>query len=365
LEKTFERILTDLQSYYKNGRNYLYMTLIQKDMLNEIRSGCYVLQSNDAKDIVTTILSSLNRFLHSNHSIVLDDSSFECYFKVLSELSINDTKHRRKSVPISKMVGVYNFDQSSSFLKGSLRELPRGYPENCESFKNMCLLTSVIYCYIKIENPEIHKKIKTLLYSKTSIKMKNEGGRHLEKLINKLCSECNLSQTGPHDLDDTLTKVSSHLNIQINVIRSMDGAKPAVDSFPPGFRLDLPRIYLLLLRDDHIVAIENLKTFFDAHKKFICLGCNQFFSESRGRLHRCFKLESCFNCTGIFETPKTVKHNYERFFFCDSKLPEKQVAPFNCPDCNLQFSSQKCFSNHQRLCRSSTAGDNFIKLMLA
>jgi hypothetical protein len=136
----------------------------------------------------------------------------------------------------------------------------------------------------------------------------------------------------------------------------MDGAKPAVDSFPTGFQLEIPRIYLLLLRDDHIVAIENLKTFFDVHKKFICFSCNQFFSESRGRLHRCFKLDSCFNCTGIFETPKTVKNNSERIFFCDSKLPGKQIEASICLKCNLEFTSQKCFSNHHRLCRSSTAG---------
>jgi hypothetical protein len=115
------------------------------------------------------------------------------------------------------MVGVHNFDQSTSFLKGGLRDMPKGYPENYNAFDNLCLISSVIYCYTKIVHPEIHEKIKKLIYARSSRKHKNEAGRELEKWIQNLCSDCNLSQTGPHDMFDALKKISDHLNIQVSM----------------------------------------------------------------------------------------------------------------------------------------------------
>ena len=94
-------ILGNLKTYYQNNtENLIYMTICQKNLVNSIRSSVYGLQSNDTKGMVDHIMSDFNRFINSNETLPLDESSFEVYFKVLSEAHVNYTKHRRKAVPI-------------------------------------------------------------------------------------------------------------------------------------------------------------------------------------------------------------------------------------------------------------------------
>ena len=94
-------ILQNLKTYYAtNTENLVYMTICQKNLVNPIRSSVYGLQTNETKSMVDHIMSDFNRFINSNQTLALDDSSFEVYFKVLSEVHINYSKHRRKAVPI-------------------------------------------------------------------------------------------------------------------------------------------------------------------------------------------------------------------------------------------------------------------------
>jgi hypothetical protein len=245
---------------------------------------------------------------------------------------------------------------SVGFLKGGLRDFPAGYPASETAFQDLCLLTSVIYSHSKLTNPESYHTIKKLLYSKSSKKEKNIAGFALEQLVTNLCLHCNLSPTGPYELNETLNVISEHLKIQIVVISSMDGSKPGITAFPRGFKLDRLRIYLIVLEEDHVMSIESLKTFFREHKKSICFGCEQFFSRTFVKTHRCKKIDSCFNCGGIFKTEETVTVQGETIFFCDSKLMSKQIAAFNCDECNLEFKSQSCFKRHKHMCISEMSG---------
>ena len=101
LEKAFMVILLNLKSYYAtNTENCVYMTICQKNLVNPIRSSVYGLQTDETKDMVDHIMSDFNRFINSNETLAFDESSLEVYFKVLSEVNIKYSKHRRKAVPI-------------------------------------------------------------------------------------------------------------------------------------------------------------------------------------------------------------------------------------------------------------------------
>ena len=101
LDQAFTIILGNLKTYYKNNdENLIYMTICQKNLVNPIRSSVYSLQSNDTKSMVDHLMSDFNRFINSNETLRLDESSFEVYFKVLSNAHVNYTKHRRKAIPI-------------------------------------------------------------------------------------------------------------------------------------------------------------------------------------------------------------------------------------------------------------------------
>ena len=101
LDRAFTMILANLKTYYQNNTdNLIYLTICQKNLVNPIRSSVYGLQSNDTKNMVDHIMSAFNRFINSNQTLQLDESSFEVYFKVLSEVHVNYAKHRRKAIPI-------------------------------------------------------------------------------------------------------------------------------------------------------------------------------------------------------------------------------------------------------------------------
>lgn len=83
LEKAFSAILENLKSFYKDtDENYLYMTLMQDSMQNPLRSSCYVLQSNETKQMVSNLMSDFNRYVNSNDTIMLENS-FQVFFKVI------------------------------------------------------------------------------------------------------------------------------------------------------------------------------------------------------------------------------------------------------------------------------------------
>jgi len=119
LEQSLNEILHNLMNAYpEEGNNIVYVTICQKTLLNPIRSGTYHIQENTLEGLVNNVMDSFNSFLQSNHQLRLDDS-FEIYFKVLSSASINYSKHRRKTVPLRRLVGGKK-NVSTTFLAGGL-----------------------------------------------------------------------------------------------------------------------------------------------------------------------------------------------------------------------------------------------------
>jgi len=247
------------------------------------------------------------------------------------------------------------------FLPGGLINLPVGYPQKPEVFQDLCLLTSVMFGYMKLTNTREYHNIKKLCYRRTPLAKKNLAGEVLLSLIENLCSECDIAMKGPLDMSHVLPIIVNKLNIQIHVIISMDGKTPGLLSYPAGHDLTKPRLYLLQYSKNHVVFIDSLKTFFERQGKLICFGCLKFFStlwRNRGlpQIHRCFKKMTCFLCNGFLATEKTINVENEIAFFCDSEIKSAQIQPFNCTKCNLLFQSSVCFENHKKKCDSNRGG---------
>lgn len=347
LEKCFFAVLQNLKSFYKNEeKNLIYLTLSQdKTTFNEFRTGAYMLQNNDAKDMVNHLMSNFNRFVNSNASVELLENKFAVHFKVISNIHLDNSSVQRKPISVTKTVGA---DSTNCFLPGGRLSLQ-------SKFNNDCLPKSICFAYLKLKNPITYQKVKKILFKKSTKKVKQEAIKILNEFQNDLCNSCNIDFSGPHDIK-IVEIIALHLQIQIHIIFSMEGSRPELQSFPLGNNYELPRIYLQVL-DNHIVIIDNLQTFFKFYKKIVCFDCRKLLGSTWRKTHRCSQIQNCFNCNGIFLTNNTYIVPNENVFFCNSNLSDIQKnKPFDCPKCNLTFVSNECFLRHQKKCNSNSKG---------
>ena len=352
LEKSLTEILRNLMNAYpKKGDNIVYITICQKTLVNPIRSGTYHIQDNTLEGLVNNIMDSFNSFLQSNQQLRLDDS-FEIYFKVLSSASINYSKHRRKTVPLRRLVGGKQ-GVSTTFLAGGLLDLPTNFPNGKNSLENLCLLSSVIYSYIKFADPSKYEKVKKMCYSHSSKQAKNEAGLLLQNEIIRFCEATNVSKTGPHDFVTVIPILADFYHIQIHLIESMDNfRKCSKISSPEQNDLNRHRVYLFQKTASHVVIINNLKQFFVHNKRKICFDCgnfNQFMFQTN--THRCYTRINCNLCLGCFQTKDTIKVETEIIYFCDSKMQANLFL--SCLKCRFTFKSWQCFTNHQKGCEQN------------
>ena len=354
LEKAFFAVLENLKSFYKSHeKNYVYMTLTQKNLFNEFRTSPYVLQSNDTKQMVDHLMVNFNRFVNSNSNLPLLEQSFCVFFKVISDAHVNDLNNRRKAIPISHTVGMSR--RSKIFLAGGLISLP----QSCSAFLNPlpqnCLPTSIAFGNLKFYKPEVYQNIKKMLHLNSKKDEKLRASMYLYELTQELCQISDIKLHGPHDITEECPKMATALNVQIHIILSMDGPGPSLMSFPPGNNKNLPRIYLQF-ENNHVNLIDNLQTFFTHHQRSICFDCKIFFSNHWRKTHRCKKSLSCFNCRGILMTEETVLDKNEAVVFCDSKILKFQTIDKICIKCNINFKTHLCFQNHEKLCASNSLG---------
>ena len=323
------------------------MTICQKSLVNPIRSAVHVIQSNDTKQMVNHIMSDFNRYINSNETVPLEESSFEVYFKVLSQVHVNYPKHRRTAAPVRNTVG-HKGDGIKYIYKGGLIDIPEGSLKDPAAFKDKCVLVSVMLGYFKIDNFEHYLKVKKLCYAKASNGDKIRATIFLKTALLELCQACSISFTGPHIMDDVLPIIAKVLNVQIHVIHSLEGRKCQIESFPQGHNYDLPRIYLYLIRPNHVVLIDNLKAFFIHNKRFVCFDCKKTFGYHIRTTHRCQVRQNCFNCDGVFLTPTTKQIENEITVYCNAKQTDNFVPEFNCDKCNLTFQTHLCYNNHKK-----------------
>lgn len=350
LDKSLTEILGNLKnSYSESGDNIVYVTICQKSLVNPIRSGTYHLQDNELAGLVNHIMASFNRFCNSNKQIRLDDT-FEIYFKVLSSESISDKKHRRKRVPLRGLVG--SKTTSTILLPGGLIDLPTTFPNKKNSLENMCLLSTVIFGYLKHADKQKYEQIKQICFKKSTQATKNLGASLLMDEITKFCVSTNVPKTGPHDFETVLPKLAEFYNIQVHLIQSMDNSrKVSKISAPEGNNLNRYRIYLYQINSTHVVLIDNLKQFFGYNKRKVCFDCGQFSAFAfKINSHRCHAKQNCDLCLGCFETCDTVKINHEIIDFCDSQV--KTEMGLSCLKCCFTFKTNVCYQNHTKACNS-------------
>lgn len=241
-----------------------------------------------------------------------------------------------------------------------------GYDDHSEAFKNKCLLASVILGFHRI-NPEtgIYQKLFPLLFMRDCTKHKERArlgltgkrffrkqrvvaGKLLESLLENVCESLDIDSEGPHNLDETLTKLAAHYGVQIHLVKSCQERNASVSSYlDTTFDETRPQIFLNWSDESHVNLIIDLCSYFCYFGNKICFGC--LHSYSFYYLHECRVRDSCRNCKRLI-TLGNVSAMLDPFFsFCDSQTPEKRLEiPIACSEgCNFKFDSLNCKEKHK------------------
>jgi len=102
LYTAFTFMINNLKLFFPKSEeddNLIYLCINQDGMTNSINSGSFRLQSVETEDLVQEVLLMFDNYVNSDSTIDILDSSFKCYFRVLSVPHVNFSKHRRKTVP--------------------------------------------------------------------------------------------------------------------------------------------------------------------------------------------------------------------------------------------------------------------------
>lgn len=270
--------------------------------------------------------------------------------ELLTATFINSSNRKAVGSKVHTQLG------ASVIVKGGIIDCPKGTKTHPNIFENKCLLVSVLLGILKHLNPLSFQDIKPLFYKRTSLKNKDKAVQILNDALLSMCQMCQFNLQGPHVLEDILPKIVDVFNIQVRVIKSMEGSYTNIVAFPEQPSYEKPRIYLYLISNLHVVLIDNLQAFFRYHKKIVCFDCKRFFALYRRLNHRCQKQSTCFNCDGIFQTENTFLQDNEIIKFCDSNLITNQIEEFICSNCNLTFKSHLCYANHNLKCEQNCKG---------
>ena len=348
LEDAFAIIIGKLQQKYATDQDaLLYFAVNQNSLVNGLRSSVHVLKENSTKGMVQNVMSTFNSFLNSNQNIELN-STFEVYFKVVSGIHVNFAGHRRKAIPLRTMVG-HKGSKGNCFVRGGLLDLPTGHIHNPHMFKNECLLLCLTFQYLRLSKPNIYNYLDAFLNKRQS-NQKVVAAETLNDHIDEFCYRAQVDRKGPHDLHATAKLFSEIYNCQVIVINSLDGCKPQFTTFPSPINYEQIRIYLYV-KNDHVLLIDKLNTFWRHEKKMICFGCKCVFGIWNNQLytHKCPQLNRCSACSYPLKTANTVFLPHEAIF-CDSKIVTESEN-IHCDACDNHFNSLTCFSNHLVQCK--------------
>jgi len=345
-------ILNLQQKYATDGDALLYFAIDQNSLVNGLRSSVHVLKENSIRSMVQNVMSTFNSFLNSNQNIELN-STFEVYFKVVSGLHVNVAGHRRKAIPLRATVG-HRGAQNGCYLHGGLLNLPTGYLDDPNFFENQCLLLCLVFQFIYITQPFMVCYLDAFLKKKNCNK-KQYAGEMLNTYIEEFCHKAQIDRTGPHDLHTTSKLFSEIYKCQVISISSLDGFKPQFVMFPPTLNFEMPRIYLYI-KDNHVLLIKNLETFWRKERRKICFGCKNVYGywPSNFSYHKCQQLHSCTLCFAILKSDKTIVIPNESIPFCDSLIVTNNAV--SCDRCSNKFKSYDCFTNHLGPCKKNRLG---------
>ena len=359
LEKSLEQMLDNLRTFYKaEDQNLVYITIHQSEMDSAMNSAAFEI-SNTSNDIILShVLGMFNRFIRSNASLRLE-KDFSVYFRVLSRAHVNDSSNRRGAIVREKFCKnkKHKFgcasDNGSCKRKGCF-EIPIGYSQKPNAFKDKCLLVHVIlgyYCFAETHKLPTESNItfkQLLKINNKSKTIQNKAGNLLESIIFDLITKLNLSPTGPYTFDELVPVLSNHYNCQIHVINGIEQRQINILSYPEVFDNSLHQIYLLSTLSNHVILISNLKTFFNQNKK-ICFECKKSFSKNH--YHVCQSKDMCHFCKSFYADPNTI--DIPAIRFCDRQITTELLAPpLICNKCEMVFVSKKCYDLHKPICYS-------------
>lgn len=356
LSKAITSILINLQHQYANDPNaLLYFCISQAHLIGGIRSAVHSLNFNRPDTMVKQFMSDFYHYINSNADVKLD-STFECYFHVVSSKTLSKPGHRRTAIPIRSLVGSRDPD-CKTILKGSLINLPPGSPKNPYCFTNTCLLVTVVFMIIKKFKKELYSDVRNLILVKSKNSTKNVAADILLDEMKLVCTKTKLNFNGPHELRPTLKILSDHYRANLIVISSLEGFKPEILSYPENFDESMPRLYFALQLNDgqpnHVLAIDNLSTYFKSHKRAICFKCQNFYYLTWGigtNRHKCHHPEACRKCFGFSYNNSTVKDEAEPWWYCDTFSDDSitNLSDQTCSKCGVTFKSAMCFENHHK-----------------
>ena len=356
LAATLRAVLKNIQEFSKDDKNaVLYFTVVQKELLNEIRSAVHFLNKNSVQDMVNTFMSDFHRFVSSNAETELT-STFQVYFNIASGKDPNRPLHRRKAIPKKTWVGALP-DSERIVFKGGLIHFPNGVSESPDCFLNKCGLVSLIFLVIQILKPALFKIIEPILNVQKTQMIRKEAAETLLKEMEYFCSAVNIPLEGPHDLNELCSKCATFYDVQVIVINSIESSKPNYRCFPSQFDLTKKRVYLLLKNRenniDHVFAIRSIKTFFRTVEKGICFFCKRNYCArySKHIVHRCRdKPSHCQSCFGVICRSSVEKSDCEPWHYCD-QLSDAKLEPARvCSNCGFSFNYDTCFKNHKFYC---------------
>lgn len=358
LSQALTACLVNIQYFSKDDPNaLLYFCINQSHLVGGIRSAVHSLNENSIPGMVKQFMLDFYRFVNSNADIRLDNT-FQVYFHVSSG-KIARPFSKRKAIPIRSLVGMRPPDKKI-LLPGSLIDLPLGCPDNPDIFKDSCALVTMVYTVLRNVKPETQAQLKHLTLLKSSNAKKNAAATVLLAEINRICLQYDLPYRGPHNLNEVIKILAEHYKVQLIVISSMIGSKPDIISHPSAFKEEMPRFYFLLkpvsTSLNHIMAINNLTTFFKVNHRAICFNCTKFYymgtGANRSHRHKCRNFNTCPKCFGIIPSGNVVKQTNEPWVYCDNS---NSVAKSNvcCSRCGVIFESSECFKNHSRFCEQN------------
>ena len=361
LSQAITTILVNLQHQYANDPDaLLYFCINQSHMVGGIRSSVHSLNYNRPDQMVKQFMADFYHYINSNADVKLD-ATFECYFHILSSQTLSKPGHRRKAVPIRSLVGAYDSDNANfkPLMKGSLINLPPGYPDKPHCFENACLIVTVVFMAIKKLQPDLYSSISKLLFVKPKKSYKNAAGAVLLNEVEQICAETNLNLEGPHELKPTLKVLSEKLKANLIVIISLEGNKPDITCHPDVFDDSLPRLYFLL-QNNHILGIDNLSTFCKVNKRGLCFKCDHCYYIDYGvghNRHKCRNTAACRKCFGFQCQNSTVTDKTEPWWYCDAVnlADQGNIYSKTCYKCGTTFTSLLCFENHlQYFCKTNS-----------
>jgi hypothetical protein len=268
LTKVLTVILTNIQHHHRSDENaLLYFCIAQSPLVSGIRSSVHVLSANNVASIVSNFMADFHRYLSSNAEMKLNES-FELYLHVASGLNISRPTNRRKAIPVRSMVGSPSLHDVK--LKGSLINLPSGFPSQPSCFEDSCALASLSYKRLELSDKEKFKNLKPLILKNSTIDQKNRAGTILFDQMKSFADAKGFEVKGPHDLQSLVNQFATFYTLQVIVILSMTGSHIQTFCSPNPIDFALPRIYLLLQGLNHVFLIDSVSTYFKTFRRAIC-----------------------------------------------------------------------------------------------